>query len=487
MQAIILANRSGHELTPLDQYYCPALLPVGNRALIEYTLDDLSNAGITQVKLVLGPQAGDIEALLSKGERWGLDIDYFLCKEDEPASEVISRLLLTPEQPALLLRGDILRTPVIKAFIDFAKQFPKELVSAKIAGMPCGMIMLPGASANLDHLNWPLIAHPSATASKPQGVTLVLHGHQHHLDSLNDYLAANLNFASNRLARLKPQQRFQVNENGGGCYLAQKVRFNGAANGQGMIGQCSQLDDNVRLDGDFVIGEHCLIDAGAQLSDSLVLPNTYVGRDLNLHRAIVCQRLLINLEHQGYISIEDESLIAPNRATQHRQGMTFKANDISRVRLSDRLLALALLLLTLPLQLAIGAYLAILSKRPLVSSQHPTNNRGLGFRLKRWQVTNPLLASLPGLIQVLKGKLALFGDSPDCKADYSPADNGNLHGLGATVGLWGPVQLLLPNDAPLEEKQLVALSFNAEPGKLKYLRLIASCFAQPARLSRANA
>ncbi|QYJ98974.1 NDP-sugar synthase [Shewanella alkalitolerans] len=487
MQAIILANRSGHELTPLDQYYCPALLPVGNRALIEYTLDDLSNAGITQVKLVLGPQAGDIEALLGKGERWGLDIDYFLCRADEPASEVISRLQLTPEQPALLLRGDILRTPVIKEFIGFAKQFPKELVSAKISGMPTGMIMLPGASANLDHLNWPLIAHPSATTSKPQGVTLVLHGHQQHLDSLNDYLAANLNLASNRLARLRPQQRFQAYDNGGGCYLAQKVRFNGAANGQGMIGQRSQLDDNVRLDGDFVIGEHCLIDAGAQLSDSLILPNTYVGRDLNLHRAIVCQSLLINLEHQGYISIEDASLIAPNRAAQHHQGMTFSANDISRVRLSDRLLALALLLLTLPLQLAIGAYLAILSRQPLISNQYPTNDKGLGFRLKRWQVTNPLLASLPGLTQVLKGKLALFGDSPDCKADYSPADNGNLHELGATVGLWGPVQLLLPNDAPLEEKQLVALSFNAEPGKLKYLRLMASCFAQPARLSRASA
>ncbi len=36
MQAIVFANRNGNELAPLDQQYCPALLPLANKALVEY-------------------------------------------------------------------------------------------------------------------------------------------------------------------------------------------------------------------------------------------------------------------------------------------------------------------------------------------------------------------------------------------------------------------------------------------------------------------
>ncbi|WP_394494346.1 sugar phosphate nucleotidyltransferase [Shewanella sp. ENK2] len=53
MQAIVFANRTGNELAPLNQQYCPALLPVANKALVEYTLEDLASAGVTDVKLVI--------------------------------------------------------------------------------------------------------------------------------------------------------------------------------------------------------------------------------------------------------------------------------------------------------------------------------------------------------------------------------------------------------------------------------------------------
>lgn len=77
MQAIIFANRTGDELAPLDQYYCPALLPIGNKSAIEYTLEDIASSGITKVKLIISSQAQEIEQRLGDGKRWGLDIEYF--------------------------------------------------------------------------------------------------------------------------------------------------------------------------------------------------------------------------------------------------------------------------------------------------------------------------------------------------------------------------------------------------------------------------
>ena len=45
MQAIIFADRRGAELSPLCDAQCPALLPVANRPLLHYTIEDLAEAG----------------------------------------------------------------------------------------------------------------------------------------------------------------------------------------------------------------------------------------------------------------------------------------------------------------------------------------------------------------------------------------------------------------------------------------------------------
>ena len=68
LRAIVLADRSGAELAPLDQVACPALLEVAGKTVIEYTLEDLVESGFTEAVVV----TSSVEAMrehLRNGER----------------------------------------------------------------------------------------------------------------------------------------------------------------------------------------------------------------------------------------------------------------------------------------------------------------------------------------------------------------------------------------------------------------------------------
>jgi len=54
MQAVILAAGTGTRLRPLTEHLPKGLIPVENKALLEYSLDNLRKAGIEEVILVVG-------------------------------------------------------------------------------------------------------------------------------------------------------------------------------------------------------------------------------------------------------------------------------------------------------------------------------------------------------------------------------------------------------------------------------------------------
>lgn len=56
-QVVILAGGENKKLFPLTSGGVKALLPVGNRPLISYTLRHLEQAGISQAVVVSGPRA----------------------------------------------------------------------------------------------------------------------------------------------------------------------------------------------------------------------------------------------------------------------------------------------------------------------------------------------------------------------------------------------------------------------------------------------
>lgn len=77
MKALVLAGGLGSRLRPLTQTGAKQLLPVGNKPIIHYVLEDLSSAGITDVGIIVGNEtAVGIQRGLADGRQWGIDITY---------------------------------------------------------------------------------------------------------------------------------------------------------------------------------------------------------------------------------------------------------------------------------------------------------------------------------------------------------------------------------------------------------------------------
>src|ERR1700728_568900 len=74
MKGVILAGGTGSRLHPLTQITNKHLLPIYDRPMIQWAIEAVVNAGITEVMLVTGgAHAGDFLHLLGNGHHFGLD------------------------------------------------------------------------------------------------------------------------------------------------------------------------------------------------------------------------------------------------------------------------------------------------------------------------------------------------------------------------------------------------------------------------------
>jgi len=108
MKAMILAAGRGERLRPLTDTTPKPLLTVGRKSLIEYHLENLAKAGITQIIINTAWLAEKIHHALGNGNRYGISITY--SDEDEAletAGGIIRALPLLGEKPFLVINGDI--------------------------------------------------------------------------------------------------------------------------------------------------------------------------------------------------------------------------------------------------------------------------------------------------------------------------------------------------------------------------------------------
>jgi len=87
--------------------------------------------------------------------------------------------------------------------------------------------------------------------------------------------------------------------------IARSVHVTGVSR----VGRGTELRDGVELGGRVDVGDRCVIDDGAQLIDSVVLPGTYVGRGVRLQNAIVSGRWLYRRDLGTCQRVDDPLLL----------------------------------------------------------------------------------------------------------------------------------------------------------------------------------
>jgi glucose-1-phosphate thymidylyltransferase len=135
MKALVLSGGQGTRLRPITYTGAKQLVPVANRPILFYVLDNIALVGITDVGIVISPETGEeIRRAVGSGERWKLEVEYIL--QDRPgglAHAVQTARPFLGDWPFVMYLGDNLIGCGIDAFI---KRFQSSSSDAVIALKP---------------------------------------------------------------------------------------------------------------------------------------------------------------------------------------------------------------------------------------------------------------------------------------------------------------------------------------------------------------
>jgi glucose-1-phosphate thymidylyltransferase len=76
MKALVLSGGSGTRLRPITHTSPKQLVPVANKPVLYYVLEDIAATGLTEVGIVVGETADEIQDAVGDGSKFGLRVTY---------------------------------------------------------------------------------------------------------------------------------------------------------------------------------------------------------------------------------------------------------------------------------------------------------------------------------------------------------------------------------------------------------------------------
>jgi len=142
LRAVIMAGGKGIRLRPLTEDTPKPLLPVGDRPLLEHTIEQLKNSGISSVNISTHYRSEKIIEHFGDGREFGVEINYV--PEDQPLGTAGALGLMDEvTEPSLVINGDILTRVDYRAMLKFHQEQGADLtVGVRIYDMevPFGVV-----------------------------------------------------------------------------------------------------------------------------------------------------------------------------------------------------------------------------------------------------------------------------------------------------------------------------------------------------------
>jgi len=387
----------------------PPLIPMGDKPMLQRVLEKLVDLGCKRIAVVHGNQPQEAEALLGDGERWGCHVAHYYAADDSSPLGLLARLAPAVGQYCVLAPAD---TVALASLDRNEASVACTLESGKLQWS--GWAVLPAKT-----IRW------IAKTARDRGDL------ESGLDLSTSRLVMTATISTSSVAATLDSlpHLFDCAPGAGG--ISRRPRAMGIWIGNGsrvhptarlhlpvFIGNNVLIAENAEVGPNTMIGDGCIVDAGSQIENSVLLPKTYVGQNLDVSRAVLAGNTLVNARLGVALQIQDTEFL---RNTDRRGLGCPKAN------LTQRALAAILWLALAPpgfawrlksegsadrAQATIGVPGAVAGAYLSSKVRFAMSHEGI-HAAKEGAWTRHLLATfVPGLRDVISGKVALVGLQP---------------------------------------------------------------------------
>jgi glucose-1-phosphate thymidylyltransferase len=134
VKGLVLAGGLGTRLRPLTHSGAKQLVPIANRPILFFVIDNLVDAGITDIVVIVSPETGDeVRAAVGDGARWGARITYVVQPRPEGLAHAVK--IAQPHLAAddfCMFLGDNLIGSKIRGAVDAFRASPSVAASVML-------------------------------------------------------------------------------------------------------------------------------------------------------------------------------------------------------------------------------------------------------------------------------------------------------------------------------------------------------------------